>query len=230
MEVGGKQKKGIGTPEEPGALSTLELFRGLPASRLRSVEQNSEVREFPAGHIFFELGETRQELFLLEKGRVQTFRMIGEKKLIISDLEAPAVFGEMGCIGQCVYHCSAHATQRSRVRVVSRKELEAVLQEYPQVTRRLLDLVGQRFVNVLLDLEGMSFRHLLPRLAGLLLEKAEGDSVMNMTHKELAEHLRVYRESATTALGELRKAGIIAVERRQIRILDRARLERAARE
>jgi CRP-like cAMP-binding protein len=51
-----------------------------------------------------------------------------------------------------------------------------------------------------------------------------------MTHKELAQHLRVYRESATTALGELKKAGIIAVERKQIRILSRARLERAARE
>ena len=37
-------------------------------------------------------------------------------------------------------------------------------------------------------------------------------------------------ESATATLGELRRAGIIAVERKQIRIIERARLERAARE
>jgi DNA-binding transcriptional regulator LsrR (DeoR family) len=67
----------------------------------------------------------------------------------------------------------------------------------------------------------------MPRL---LLQKAEGDCVQGITHKEIAEHLRVYRESVIAALGELRKAGIIAVERKQIRILHRARLERAARE
>lgn len=218
------------TRKAPTVFSTLDLFQGLPASRLRKMEQKSEAREFPAGHIFFELGGTGQELFLLEKGRVQTFRNLGERKLIISELTAPEIFGEMGCIGRCIYHCTAHATQPSLVRVISRKEVEALLKEYPQVTRRLLDLVSQRFVHVLLDLEGMSFRPLLPRLAALLLEKAEGDSIRNTTHKELAEHLRVYRESATTALGELRKAGIIAINRRQIRILDRARLERASRE
>lgn len=36
--------------------------------------------------------------------------------------------------------------------------------------------------------------------------------------------------TATAALGELRKAGIIAIDRKQIRIIDRERLERAARE
>jgi CRP-like cAMP-binding protein len=194
------------------------------------MELKSAVQEFPAGHVFFQLGEAGKRLFLLEKGRVQTFRNLGERKLIISELVGPGIFGEIGCIGQCIYHCSAQAMEPSRVRVVAQREFEALLEEHPQVTRRLLDLVGQRFVHVLLDLEGMSFRPLLPRLAALLLERAEGGSVQNMTHKELAEHLRVYRESATTVLGELRKAGIIAIERRQIRILDRARLERASRE
>jgi CRP-like cAMP-binding protein len=129
-----------------------------------------------------------------------------------------------------MYHCAAQATEASRIRTISRTDLDALLDEHPQVTRRLLDLVSQRFVHVLLDLEATSFRHLIPRLAELLLENAEEQLVRNITHKEMAEHLRVYRESATTALGELKKAGIIAIERKQIRILDPARLERAARE
>jgi len=81
-----------------------------------------------------------------------------------------------------------------------------------------------------MDLEATSFRNLIPRIARLLLEKAEGDRLNNMTHRQIAEHLRVYRESATEALGELRKAGIIAIDRKQIRIINRDRLERAAHE
>jgi CRP-like cAMP-binding protein len=71
---------------------------------------------------------------------------------------------------------------------------------------------------------------MVPGEQGLLLERADGDLVRNLTHKELAQHLHVYRESATAALGDLKKAGIIEIGRKRIRILHRARLERAARE
>lgn len=212
------------------SLSAADLFQGLPPSCLRTIQEKSEVREYRAGHIFFRPGEIGEVLFLLEKGHVRTFRTSGKKKLIITDLKPPAVFGEMSCVGQHMYHCSAEALQASRIRYLSIANMQALLEEYPEITRRLLDLVSQRFLDVLLNLEETSFRPLIPRLAKLLLDNAEEDCVRDLTHKEIAERLRVYRESATSALGELRKAGIIAVERKRIRIMDRGRLERAARE
>src|SRR5262249_16442624 len=118
----------------------------------------------------------------------------------------------------------------SRIRTISRSDLEAVLDQFPMLTRRLLELVGERLVRVVRELEGAALRNLIPRLAAVLLERAEGDSVRGVSHQELAARLGVYRESATAALGELRKAGIISVGRREIRILEPARLERAARE
>jgi len=161
---------------------------------------------------------------------VQTFRISGTRKLIIAELKPPAVFGEMGCVGQSLYHCLAQTTETSRIRIIRRTELEALLDQYPIVTRRLLALVSDRFVRVLLDLEATSFRSLIPRIASLILDRAQGDWVEVLTHQEIAQHLRVYRESVTTALGELRKAGIITVNRKRIRVLNRLRLERAARE
>ena len=157
-------------------------------------------------------------------------RVLSDGETIIAELRSPAVFGEMGCVGQCMYHCSAQTTEPSRIRIIDRAELEALLDQYPVVTRRLLDLVSDRFVRVLLDLEATSFRHLIPRIARLLLDRAQGEYVEDLTHQEIAQHLRVYRESVTAALGELRKAGIIAVNRKRIRILNHLRLERAARE
>src|SRR5215469_876159 len=206
------------------------VFQGLPSDFLREIEERSKLRDFAEGHVFFKTGQNGQGLFLLEQGAVQTFRTSGAKKLIIADLKAPAMFGEMGCVGRCLYHCSAQAMEPSRVRALSRSDLNELMEEYPIITSRLLDLVSERFVSVLMDLDATSFRQLIPRLAGLLLERADGDLVRNVTHKELALHLRVYRESATSGLGELKKAGIIEIGRKQIRILHRARLERAARE
>jgi CRP/FNR family transcriptional regulator, cyclic AMP receptor protein len=215
---------------EAAPLSGVSLFDGLPPASLEALDESSEVRDFPAGHMFFRTGETGQLLFLLEKGRVQTFRTSGTRKLIIAELKPPGVFGEMAFVGQRIYHCSAQTIEPSRIRTIGRAELESLLERYPVVTRRLLDLVSERFVHVLLDLEATSFRHLMPRIASLLLKRAQGEWVEDVTHKEIAQHLRVYRESVSTALGELRKAGIIAVDRKRIRVVDRLRLERASRE
>ena len=215
---------------ESALFSRLNLFTGLPSSRLQEIQAKSKVREVPAGHVFFKTGEGGEGLFLLDTGAVQTFRPSGEKKLIVVELKPPAVFGEMGCVGECRYHCYAQATAESRVWIVPRAEVDKLLGQYPMITRRLLDLVSGRFVHVLTDLDATSFRNLIPRMASLLLERATEDVVHDMTHEEIAQHLRVYRESVTAALGELKKAGIIEVKRKQIRILNRARLERAARE
>lgn len=207
-----------------------EAFNEPPSNFLREIEARGKVAEFEKGHIFFNTGQNGHGLFLLEKGAVQTFRTSGAKKLIIAELKAPAVFGEMGCVGRCLYHCSAEAMEPSRVHMISRADLDELLAKYPVVSRWLLDLVSERFVNVLMDLDATSFRQLIPRLAGLLLRMADRDVVRNVTHKKLAQHLHVYRESATGALGELKRAGIIEIGRKQIRILHRGRLERAARE
>jgi CRP/FNR family transcriptional regulator len=215
---------------EATALSAVDLFKDLPVTCLRTLEQGSELRDFRKGHTFFRSGESGERLFLIEKGRVQTFRTSGTRKLIIAELKPPAVFGEMGCVGQRMYHCSAQTTEPSRIRIIERANLEELLEQYPVVTRRLLDLVSDRFVRVLLNLEATSFRQLMPRIASLILERAQGECVENLTHQEIAQHLRVYRESVTAALGELRKAGIIGIGRKHIRILNRLRLERAARE
>lgn len=215
---------------ETASLFALDLFKELPASYLESLERDSRVETVETGHVFFQPGQRGQVLFLLEKGAVQTYRTTGKKKLIIADLVPPAIFGEMGCVGQCTYYCTAQAMEPSQIRMISKAQLEALLRNFPSVLDQLLDLVSRRFAQVLLELEATSFQNLIPRLATLLLARAKRGLIKGITHKEIAEYLRVYRESATTALGELRKAGIIVVERKRIRIVDRVRLERAARE
>src|SRR5215469_10408391 len=79
--------------------SVVDLFEGLPETCLRAIEERSKVGDFRAGHVFFRPGQRGEVLFLLENGMVQTFRMSGARKLIIAELRAPAVFGEMGCVG-----------------------------------------------------------------------------------------------------------------------------------
>lgn len=215
---------------ESTALSSVELLRGLPSSCLRFIEEKSEVRDYRAGHVFFRYGEKGEVLFFLEKGHVQTFRISGKKKLIIADLKPPAVFGEMSCAGQHMYHCSAHAIQPSRIRSISRENMELVFEQYPEVTRRLLDLVSQRFLSVLQNLEETSFKSLIPRLAKLLLQNADENHVRDITQKEIAEHLRVYGRAPQLRLVNCAKQASLSIQRKSILLKDRMRPIRASHE
>ena len=211
-------------------LSGIDLFKHLPDSCLEALEKDSHVLNCSARHLFFQPRQTRKVLFVLEKGSVRTFTTYGDRKLTIAVLQPPAIFGLMGCFGQGRYLSSAEALEESRVRTISRDSIQSLLECAPHVTHKLVDLMSERCVHFLHKMETIALKGLIPRIATLLLEKAENGVVGGMTHKDLAGHLDVHRESITATLGELRRAGIIKVERKTIRILHRERLQRAAQE
>ena len=211
-------------------LSEIDLFKQLPNACLEALEKDSNVLNCSAGHLFFQPEQTGRVLFVLEKGSIRTFRNYGDRKQTITVLYPPAIFGIVGCFGQGKYFASAEALETSRVRMISRDSMQALLECAPHVTHKLVDLISERCVHVLHKMETLVRKGLIPRLATLLLERAENGVVAGMTHKDLADHLDLHRESITTTLGELRRAGIISIERKTIRILQRERLERATQE
>src|SRR5712692_10900114 len=213
-----------------GFLAGIDLFKHLPDSCLEALEKDSNLLNCSAGHLFFQPEQTGRVLFVLETGLVRTFRTYGGRKLTITVFQPPAIFGVMACFGQGKYLSSAEALEASRVRMISRDSIQALLECAPHVTHKLVDLMSERCVHFLHRMETLALKGLIPRLATLLLERAENDVVAGMTHKDLADHLGFHRESITATLGELRRASIITVERKKIFILQRERLERARQE
>src|SRR5262250_3224327 len=131
--------------KQTSALGSLELFREVPTNELHKLEEKCKAENYMAGHIFFRTGEAGQGLYVLEQGRVQTYRNFGRKKLIIAELKAPAVFGEMGCSGPRIYQCIAKTTEKSLVKKISSEQMDELRAEHPDVTKQLLDLVCETF-------------------------------------------------------------------------------------
>ncbi|MBA2702534.1 MAG: Crp/Fnr family transcriptional regulator, partial [Blastocatellia bacterium] len=183
------------------------------------------------GRVFYMPGETGEVLFILKKGAVQIYRMSPEgRKLVIANLPQYSFFGEMSCIGQGMYDTFAEATEESLICTMSRADVERLLLAKPKVALRILEAVGKRVVDAERQLEELAFKGLIPRIAALLLREAEGDEVHGLSHQDIAERLGVYRETATSALNELKTAGIIEIGRKRIIITNKPRLESAASE
>jgi CRP-like cAMP-binding protein len=213
-----------------GLFYEMDLFKHVAEPCLQRLLENSQVLEVGVGHLFFSSGQTGGELFLLEKGCVQTFRACGERRIPIATLRPPAVFGEMGCFGRVRHYFSAESVAESRVRLISANTVQALVECSPNLAHQVIGLISERFDRFLCEFEAHAFKGTIPRVAALLLKKREQDVVCGLTHKNLGGELGIHRESVTAALGELQKAGIIAIERKKIRILQLVRLERASRE
>ena len=113
------------TPEE---LKEIDLFSGLNSAHLSLLASVVEPREVPAGTVLFREGDTGDELFILQKGKVRISKHVegvGEEALAI--LEKGAYFGEMALLGDHPRTADAICNTACLLGVIRREPFEQLL-------------------------------------------------------------------------------------------------------
>ena len=221
-----EQRTKEATPEKKvGYLSSMEVFRDLTAEELQLMEQQVTMAGCRSGKIFYMPEDTGEVLFLLKKGRVQLYRISPSgKKLVVATLGPGAIFGEMALVGQRMHSSFAEAADECLICVMSRADVERLLRDKPAVAFRFLESLGRRLAQMEERLEELAFKSVPARLAALLLrlavEQGSQGEVGGFTHQDLGEMLGTYRETATQTLNDFKGAGLVAIGRKQIRLLD----------
>lgn len=214
-------------------LSNIQIFRDLNTAELAAMDRQLTMSTCQAGKIFYMPEESGEVLFLLKKGRVQLYRLSpGGKKLVVATLGPGALFGEMSLVGQGMHNTFAEALDACVLCVMSRADVERMLQEKPDVAFRFLEAMGSRLQQLETRLEEIAFKSIPARLAGLLLELApsagSGARIDGYTHQELSEMLGTYRETITQTLNEFKADGLVETGRKRIVLTAYARLEALA--
>jgi CRP-like cAMP-binding protein len=129
----------------------------------------------------------------------------------------------------------AEAMTECTIGVIGRDALRDILRQYPQISLRFMELMGQRLRETENKLTDIAFKSVPQRLASVLLSLASevdtsgaAPSVVRYTHQQLAEMIGSYRETVTKAMGEFRDAGLIRIDEDAIRLSDLDGLERLA--
>ncbi len=213
-------------------LSELTVFQDLSPREMDELNRITTMSTVPRGRVFYRPEEPGEVLFILKEGRVQLYRISPEgKKLVITTLGPHTLFGEMALLGTKLHNTFAEAIEDCLICVMSRNDLERLILGKPQVALRILDVTGKRLREAEERLENMAFKGIPARLASLLLrlaEEQESDTIIGLTHQDLAESVGTYRETATQVLNDLKSEGYIDIGRKKIEILDREGLEAVA--
>jgi CRP/FNR family transcriptional regulator, dissimilatory nitrate respiration regulator len=102
-----------------------------------------------------------------------------------------------------------------------------MLQADIRILQNFLNVVSSQSQMLANKLKFLSFKTIKGKIAQYLLSLAGPDKDMielPLTQNDLAEQFGVARPSLARALGEMAEEGIISVDRKVVRIMDRKRL------
>jgi CRP-like cAMP-binding protein len=169
-------------------------------------------------------------LFTLMKGRVQLVREgPNGRRLAIATLGPGAMFGEKSLLGPAEPGVKAVALTDCIVWMVPQPQAQALALRYPVLSWGLLQTIGQRLAQVENRMEEVAYKRLPERLAGLLLELANGGrAIRGTSHQALADMLGTYRETISAILRGFKDDGLVDLGYRKIELRDVHGLRMAA--
>jgi CRP-like cAMP-binding protein len=126
----------------------------------------------------------------------------------------------------------AQALEDSLLLFVARSAVFEELARDPAFSRRIIGGMALRLRHRVIDLEAISMRNGRQRVIGYLLNAAGEESAepvavpLPATKGVIASRLNLTQEHFSRILNELSASGLIQVQGRSIRLLDRSRLRR----
>ena len=210
-------------------LKTVSYFSKLDEAALKLVARSAIPKVYEAGQVVLLEGEPCEGLHLVESGWLKAVKIGPDgRELVLQMLRAGDVFNIVGVFTEAPNQATVSALEASRVWVVRREVLLRLLDSNPALARQVVADLAARVMHLVQTVEDLSLRPVEARLARLLLEQAEGETVSRRrwaTQAEMAARLGTVTDVLNRALRKLAEQGLIHVERRRIQILDRGGLK-----
>jgi CRP/FNR family transcriptional regulator len=210
-------------------LQTVPYFELLDRQALEDVAQEVLTRQYVAGQIIFLEGEPNAGLYLVVEGLCKVYRVSTEgREHVLATLKPGHSCNEVPVVDGGPNPASLAAIEDSTVWVILEEGLTRLRQRHPQLNDIIIKSLALRCRQLVQRVYNLTFLSVTGRLASFLLQQDDDQSTLSQRHwtqDEIATHLGTVREMVGRAMRELHDAGIIAIDRHRIEVVDREALE-----
>ncbi len=215
-------------------LRTLPLFKGLPDKQMRLLEQSAIIRNYAPGEMILDERREAGGMYVLLAGRAKLFKLSRDGREQILYFFGP---GEPFCLCSMFDRrrapANASAVEPCRVLVLSGKIFDDMALKEPRILFNVLLVVSRRLKEAMELVESLSFREIPGRVAMYLTHADQcgprPDHVrLPLTHRELAKVVGATPEALSRAFRRMADDGLVEVNGRDVKLLDRPRLEALA--
>lgn len=216
-------------------LARVRIFSGLSETELAFLAQRTVPRRFSVGETVFAEGEPCAGLYVIESGHVRIFKSSAGGREHVLAIEGPgSSVAELPVFDGGNYPASAAAVDEATLLFVSKQDFQALCLAHPQVSLKVLRVVGARLRRLVGIIEELSFTTVRHRLAAFLvrLAKTSGKRTRNgieitlpANNQELASQIGTVRELVSRNLSRFQAEGMLKIEGRSVIITDPKALE-----
>ena len=218
----------------PRYLGTVPLFCQLSQSELNRLAAGCLLRRFERGKVVFRQGAPCEEFHVVVMGQVKLFVLspAGTEKVI--ELCGPGQsFAEALMFMGANYVVSAQALSETLLLTIDKRVVLSEITSNADFALRMLAGLSRRLHGLIKDVEGYALHSGVQRVIGYLLGDRMNESeiaaesitiTLPVSKAAIASRLSLTPEYFSRVLNELETAGLIEVNKRDIRIADTARL------
>jgi len=221
----------LGTTDPSDITPTLRAvshFAGLDDAALADVARFTVRRRFDAEEPVIWEGDPGAGLIVVEQGWLKVVKYGASGREQVLRVVGPGeVFNEVSVLTGSPNMATVLALEPARVVVLPRDRMLDLLANYPAISAVVLRNLAERLAQLVTLVEDLSLRTVEMRFARLLLERSAGGVLRRQrwtTQAEMASWLGTVPDVLNRVMRELVEGGLIEVERRAIRILDRPAL------
>ncbi len=205
-------------------LAHTPLFAGLTPDERQQLARAATDRRFARGETVFGQGEPAAGMFVVMHGQVKVFQLTpGGHEVVLHLVRPGETLAEAAVFRRGAYPAQARAMKPSRLLFLPAQVLLQAILQNPDLALRMLASLSNRLREFAGMLGEQQSGTAVARLSGWLLRQsgdAEGNVRLEMSRETLASLLGLTRETLSRSFSRLRAMGLIAMNRREIRLLD----------
>ncbi len=212
-------------------LTNSPIFSGLSAEELENIFSKAHyfTKSFEVGDIAAFSGEPVNFLIIVLEGSVKGEMVdFSGKTIKIDDIRAPYPLASAFIFGkQNKFPVNVMANEKTKLLYIPKYDFLKMLQGDIRIMQNFLNVISGHTQILANKLKFLSFKTIKGKIAQYLLSLAGPDKNMielPLTQNELAEQFGVARPSLARALGEMAEDGLISVDRKVVKILNRRKL------
>ncbi|MBI4282963.1 MAG: Crp/Fnr family transcriptional regulator [Chloroflexi bacterium] len=202
------------------------VFSDLNDDELGELAHLAIERSFTPNEFIFWEGDAPDWFYIVAEGKVKVLKHSSSgREFIIGFFDPGEIFGGVAVFENKPYPASAQAVAETRVVCIEREKLLSFLARHPQVSLRMINVLGERLREAQSRLRDLAGERVEQRLASVLVMlSAKSGTSLPFTRQELADMAGTTIETAIRVLSQFRERGIIRSARGKVIILDTEKL------
>jgi len=204
-----------------------DIFGQLPPAEFALINKSIQQKAIKKKKLLFKQGAHPAGVYVLNTGKVKMFQVSGgEKETVIYFYTAGDIMGYRPIICNESHPLSAEALEDCTYSFIPRTTFLKILAASPSLSNLLLENLGHEFSVWVNNMSLFASQSVKERIAMALIKlheiyKPEGGglSVIQLSRSDFSAYVGTANETLVRLLGDLKRKGIIAIQGKNIRIL-----------